>query len=292
MHRANFISVHDQQAAADPAACVVCHSELFCVDCHTRLGISGQNSARGNPHPPGWSGPPGSGNTHGPAARLDPLSCASCHGGAGEVLCVSCHQVGGPGGNPHPPGFNSRLEQGQRPTLPTVSRGWEMKRAAITIGVFAVLGFLGGFLFAKLSTNVVPTIKEQREAGPTRTVPDTWREVRLSPGHSQHVVNERIECNECHDPGARGLRGPRYRRMHPMPRRAGVAGPRRPRWHADGLLHLPYLRLGARGVRAMALHTLPRSLRNRRGDSGACHAHFGAVRELPQSAQAGRRNHS
>ena len=105
MHRANFMSVHDQQAAADPAACVVCHSELFCVDCHTRLGISGQNPSRGNPHPPGWSGPPGSGNAHGQAARLDPLSCASCHGGAGEVLCVSCHQVGGPGGNPHPPGL-------------------------------------------------------------------------------------------------------------------------------------------------------------------------------------------
>ncbi|MDH4282038.1 MAG: hypothetical protein OEV36_05265 [Myxococcales bacterium] len=110
MHRANFISVHNQQAAADPGVCVVCHSELFCVDCHTRAGVSGINPERGNPHPPGWSGPPGSSNTHGQAARLDPLSCASCHSGAGEVLCVSCHIVGGPGGNPHPPGFNSRLD--------------------------------------------------------------------------------------------------------------------------------------------------------------------------------------
>jgi hypothetical protein len=111
MHRANFMSVHDRQASANPAACIVCHSELFCVDCHTRLGISGENPTRGNPHPPGWSGPPGSGNAHGQAARLDPLSCASCHGGAGEVLCVSCHQVGGPGGNPHPTGFSSRLSK-------------------------------------------------------------------------------------------------------------------------------------------------------------------------------------
>jgi len=110
MHRANFISVHNQEAAADPGQCVVCHSELFCVDCHTRLGISGQDPVRGNPHPPGWSGPPGSSNTHGQAARLDPLSCASCHSGAGEALCVSCQVVGGPGGNPHPPGFNSRLD--------------------------------------------------------------------------------------------------------------------------------------------------------------------------------------
>ncbi|HET6414941.1 MAG TPA: hypothetical protein VFG22_01500 [Polyangiales bacterium] len=110
MHRANFISVHDQQAVASPAQCLICHSELFCVDCHTRLGISGQNPERGSPHPPGWSGPPGTSNTHGRAARLDPLSCASCHGGAGEMLCVGCHIVGGPGGNPHPPGFNSRLD--------------------------------------------------------------------------------------------------------------------------------------------------------------------------------------
>lgn len=110
MHRANFISVHSRMAAADPGQCVVCHSELFCVDCHTKLGISGQNSTRGNPHPPGWAGPPGSANLHGPAARVDPLSCASCHSGAGEMLCVSCHIVGGPGGNPHPPGFNSRLD--------------------------------------------------------------------------------------------------------------------------------------------------------------------------------------
>lgn len=75
-----------------------------------------------------------------------------------------------------------------------------MKRAAITIGVFAVLGFVGGFLVAQLTTNVVPTIKEQRATGPTRDVPESWREVRLSPGHSQHVINENVECNECHDP--------------------------------------------------------------------------------------------
>jgi hypothetical protein len=35
------------------------------------------------------------------------MSCAGCHGGAGEQLCVGCHRVGGPGGNPHGPGFTS-----------------------------------------------------------------------------------------------------------------------------------------------------------------------------------------
>jgi hypothetical protein len=60
-----------------------------------------------NPHPPGWVGPARADNEHGRAARRDPVSCAGCHGGAGEALCVSCHRVGGVGGNPHPPGYRS-----------------------------------------------------------------------------------------------------------------------------------------------------------------------------------------
>ena len=83
-----------------------------------------------------------------------------------------------------------------------------MRRAAITIGVFAVLGFVGGFLFATLTKNVVPTMKDQRAAGPTRTVPENWPQVRLSPGHSQHVINERLECNECHDPADETFKAP------------------------------------------------------------------------------------
>ena len=83
-----------------------------------------------------------------------------------------------------------------------------MRRAAITIGVFAVLGFVGGFLFATLTKNVVPTMKDQRAAGPTRTVPENWPQVRLSPGHSQHVINERLECNECHDPADETFKTP------------------------------------------------------------------------------------
>jgi hypothetical protein len=35
------------------------------------------------------------------------MSCAGCHGGSGEQLCVGCHRVGGAGGNPHGPGFQS-----------------------------------------------------------------------------------------------------------------------------------------------------------------------------------------
>lgn len=73
-------------------------------------------------------------------------------------------------------------------------------RAALLIAVFAALGFAGGVLYSTLTGTVVPTILEQQAAGPTRTVPKNWPEVRLSPGHSQHVINEEVACNECHDP--------------------------------------------------------------------------------------------
>lgn len=75
-----------------------------------------------------------------------------------------------------------------------------MKRATIAIGILAVLGFLGGFLYAKLTTEVVPKFKAQRVELNPRLVSAEWRMARFSPGHSQHVLNEGIECNECHDP--------------------------------------------------------------------------------------------
>ncbi len=75
-----------------------------------------------------------------------------------------------------------------------------MKRAAIIIVIFGVLGFLGGFLFVKLTSDVVPTMKEYREHGPTREVSVDWQIDKFSPGHSQHVINLALECNLCHDP--------------------------------------------------------------------------------------------
>jgi hypothetical protein len=63
-----------------------------------------------NPHPLDWvTGP--NGGQHGMQSRIDPASCAGCHGGAGERLCVGCHRVGGPGGNPHGRGFSSTKDK-------------------------------------------------------------------------------------------------------------------------------------------------------------------------------------
>jgi len=106
VHRAGFASRHALEARSDPGACTTCHAPDRCAGCHTENGIAGE--AGRNPHPPGWVGLTSSENRHGREARRDPAACAGCHGGAGEQLCVSCHAVGGVGGNPHPPGWSSR----------------------------------------------------------------------------------------------------------------------------------------------------------------------------------------
>ncbi|MGB8329810.1 MAG: hypothetical protein WCE62_06760 [Polyangiales bacterium] len=75
-----------------------------------------------------------------------------------------------------------------------------MKRAAIFIAIFAVLGFVGGVLYARVTTQVVPKFKAQRVELKPRLVSAQWHADRFSPGHSQHVLNQVIECDECHDP--------------------------------------------------------------------------------------------
>ncbi|MBX3260514.1 MAG: hypothetical protein KIS78_34225 [Labilithrix sp.] len=111
LHRAGFASRHSEEARSSPGLCTSCHdSERFCLDCHAKRGRSAFGAGGGarSPHPPDWVR--ARGGEHGRAARMDPLSCASCHGGAGEALCVGCHRVGGPGGNPHGRGFSSALD--------------------------------------------------------------------------------------------------------------------------------------------------------------------------------------
>jgi hypothetical protein len=108
LHRAGFAARHADEAHADPGLCTTCHTESSCVDCHTRLAVAPGTTTR-SPHPAGWLTT--NGGEHGTQARIDPVSCAGCHGGAGEQLCVGCHRVGGPGGNPHGPGFSSRKDE-------------------------------------------------------------------------------------------------------------------------------------------------------------------------------------
>jgi predicted CXXCH cytochrome family protein len=109
VHRAGFRARHALEARAAAGSCTTCHSQATCADCHQDTGVAAEMATpRPSPHPPGWVGLTPAANEHGRAARRDPAACASCHGGAGEMLCVGCHRVGGVGGSPHAPGWTSR----------------------------------------------------------------------------------------------------------------------------------------------------------------------------------------
>ncbi|MFO0668005.1 MAG: hypothetical protein U0235_00070 [Polyangiaceae bacterium] len=110
LHRAGFRSRHALEARAQPGLCTTCHSEGSCLACHERLKVGPSVTSR-SPHPPGFLSPARGGGEHGTKARLDPASCAACHGGSGEALCIGCHRVGGPGGNPHGRGFTSTKDK-------------------------------------------------------------------------------------------------------------------------------------------------------------------------------------
>lgn len=107
-HPADFLTRHAMEAASEPATCLTCHRSEGCDSCHLAHGVSAARMGAVNPHPPGWTGPDSSAtNHHGRAARRDILSCASCHDQGAQTNCIQCHQVGGPGGNPHPSGWKS-----------------------------------------------------------------------------------------------------------------------------------------------------------------------------------------
>jgi hypothetical protein len=122
LHRAGFLARHGKESANSAGLCSTCHAPEGCAACHARenlakaAGTTSTEELR-NPHPPGWIGPPGSQNAHGPAVWRDPASCETCHGGAGEQLCVGCHQVGAPGGNPHAPGQRPQGNRNGRPCV-------------------------------------------------------------------------------------------------------------------------------------------------------------------------------
>jgi Cytochrome c7 and related cytochrome c len=108
IHRNDWLSHHPIDAAADPASCRSCHAPRSCDACHNSLNVGAAGSNPRNPHPPGWSARGFGVAFHGDAARRDINSCASCHDQGAQSNCVTCHKVGGVGGDPHPTGFSSQ----------------------------------------------------------------------------------------------------------------------------------------------------------------------------------------
>lgn len=110
VHRGDYLGRHGIEAAAKPQSCYSCHSQNYCKDCHEsnrRQKMAFADSTRLSPHPPNYVRRGGE-KFHGTDARLAPQQCATCHDQGAASNCVSCHKVGGVGGNPHPPGWSRR----------------------------------------------------------------------------------------------------------------------------------------------------------------------------------------
>lgn len=106
IHRNDFLGRHAIEASANESTCQTCHGINFCTSCHAKSALTPSGTGL-DPHPAGF----GQGNAHGPAARRDIVSCAACHDQGATSTCVTCHRVGGAGGNPHPPSFMVRHSQ-------------------------------------------------------------------------------------------------------------------------------------------------------------------------------------
>jgi len=107
IHWGDFLTRHSIEARGNEAACQKCHQISFCTDCHKKQRLTPDSSNPLNPHPSGWL-TTGSPSFHGTAARQDIVSCAACHDQGSASNCVTCHRVGGPGGNPHPQGWTGK----------------------------------------------------------------------------------------------------------------------------------------------------------------------------------------
>ncbi len=124
VHRGDFLTRHPIEARADPNKCMKCHTLNQCQSCHADRRVSAglkKKDLNGNlgpasndPHPKGWATQVNSPDFHGAVARRDILACATCHDQGPASICVTCHKVGGIGGNPHPKGYDPIKQDGNR----------------------------------------------------------------------------------------------------------------------------------------------------------------------------------
>ncbi len=91
-HTAIFLQEHGRRASQDQSLCSACHSASFCQECHAgRGGLmpsigSGDRPDRSLPHRGDYL------IQHRIDGRLDPASCARCHGTTNRRSCEVCHK--------------------------------------------------------------------------------------------------------------------------------------------------------------------------------------------------------
>ena len=107
IHWGDYLTRHSVEARGNESRCQTCHVVTFCEQCHRAAQLTPSSASPQSPHPAGWN-MPGSSSFHGTAARQDIVSCATCHEQGAQSNCVTCHRVGGSGGDPHPSGWTNR----------------------------------------------------------------------------------------------------------------------------------------------------------------------------------------
>ncbi|MFN0252595.1 MAG: cytochrome c3 family protein [Kofleriaceae bacterium] len=119
-HAGNYLLTHAVEAKRGTPDCSACHrAQSFCVACHERSGLSPRVSHElSSPSQPRMFHPANFDTRHGPEARRNITSCASCHR---EDDCMKCHsnQMGSMRASPHPPNWRNSarceaLDRGNR----------------------------------------------------------------------------------------------------------------------------------------------------------------------------------
>lgn len=89
---AAFYKKHGEYAKEQKTACNACHAEAFCSDCHAnkseiKPGDKFYDSPeRNSPHRGDYL------SLHRIDGKINPASCAKCHGRQNNDRCVTCHR--------------------------------------------------------------------------------------------------------------------------------------------------------------------------------------------------------